>query len=216
MTTTTTSTSHQPPIKISEAVLLWPSSLIAYHATPRDFAEVVTSSGKYDFRFAKSDEGIDWLGDAVYLFPSRSHAIRWAKYGLQLWGWSRGAVVGISVNLGECLDLTQYGATDILVKSYKALNAACAAAEWSMPENTGFKDGSPMDRALDCAVLNTLNNAAKWSERNRHIKYDTILCAFTDGEPPYPGSAFRDKTHLQIAVTNHRCFSDPFLAWSST
>lgn len=205
------------------AVSIWPNEIWAYHATKTNIGDIVTSTGNYDFHLTKSEAGIDWLGNGIYLFPNLKHAIRWAEMGVEHWKWSSASIVKFSVKLGNCLDLTEYGATNSLIAGYKVLEIACALDGSPLPENTGHINGSPMDRFLDCAVLNVMRvinvsqTGSLFADDEKSAPkgspFDTIICAFTDGEPPYPGAALRDKTHLQIAVLSQSCLSSPSIVY---
>ena len=39
---------------------------------------------------------------------------------------------------------------------------------------------------------------------------DSVKGIFLEGAPPYPGSGFREKTHIQIAVCNLACIKGVF------
>ncbi len=62
-------------------------------------------------------------------------------------------------------------------------------------------------RYLDCAVIRRLHKIIKESDSP---SIDTVRGIFQEGKPAYPGSAFLEKTHMQIAVTNLDCIKAVF------
>ena len=78
-----------------------------------------------------------------------------------------------------------------------------------MPSNQRSRD---MDedyllRFLDCAVIKHLHLAL---ERENEEKIDTVRGLFMEGERLYPGSSFRKKTHIQVAVRSRKCIKGLF------
>ena len=64
-------------------------------------------------------------------------------------------------------------------------------------------------RFRDCAVIKHLHLA---SEGENVEKIDTVRGLFIEGERLYPGSSFRKKTHIQVAVRSRECIKGVFLA----
>ena len=207
-----------PSALLPGAISLWPPRIVAFHATQKNVGNIIAADGTYNIRLTKSESGSDWLGDAIYFFPNESHAIRWARKGLIQWNWPAATVVRFEIELRRCLDLTEYGSTKVLGEAHKWLRKTIETSGLSMPKNNRLHNGWPMRRWLDCSVINALNLVAKsnpTSRKNQEFKYDTVVCAFVDGKAPYPGSSFREETHIQIAVNTQECLSNPSIAWSS-
>ena len=40
--------------------------------------------------------------------------------------------------------------------------------------------------------------------------FDSVRCAFEEGEPSFPGSGILDKTHIQICIRNPICIKGYF------
>lgn len=97
----------------------------------------------------------------------------------------------------NCLDLTDLGAARELKRSHAGLVAIAAAAGYALPVNSGAKNGIPLYRRLDCAVIDHLH---AMRERFKKPGYDTVIGAFEEGSEIYPGAALREETHVQIAV----------------
>ncbi len=71
-----------------------------------------------------------------------------------------------------------------------------------MPVNKGN------NRALDCAVIKYIHQINKILGRPA---YDTIRCAFPEGEEAYPGAMITSRLHIQICVCNQDCIKGYFL-----
>jgi len=62
-------------------------------------------------------------------------------------------------------------------------------------------------RRLDCAVIKFLH-LIRQSPQAEPI--DTVRGIFTEGKPIYDGSAFLEKTHIQLAVLTPECIKAVF------
>ena len=61
--------------------------------------------------------------------------------------------------------------------------------------------GDKLLRNLDCAVINFMHSAIR--DGGIPVQpFDTVRGLFTEGGDLYPGSGFKEKTHVQIAVGN--------------
>jgi hypothetical protein len=107
------------------------------------------------------------------------------------------------IELGLCLDLTTSSGLDWVRIAYDSLVEVTRAAGLDLPLNS--KDD--LRRNLDCAVVRRLHTIL---EAQTLPLIDTVKGVFTEGEPAYPGSGFREKTHIQIAVRNARCIKGVF------
>jgi len=68
-----------------------------------------------------------------------------------------------------------------------------------MPTNSSPKNGVPLLRLLDCAVIEMLHQLRIEAKLE---SYDTVFGVFEEGDVAYPGAAFKEKTHIQISVRN--------------
>lgn len=64
-----------------------------------------------------------------------------------------------------------------------------------MPRNIGGAD--LLQRNLDCAVINYLHTTRK---EDGKPAFQTVRGVFVEGDPVFPTSGFRYKTHIQICV----------------
>lgn len=155
----------------------------------------------------KSANKYDWLGNGIYFWEnSYQRAYEWAE---QRYGKSA-AVLGAVIDLGLCLNLTDYNSTDILRQGYKMLKRRCEVLEIPLPQNRKGKSKSESDlllRDLDCAVIQQIHeyNSAMGKE-----PYDSVRGVFTEGSEIYPGAGIVEKTHIQLCIINPNCIKGYF------
>ncbi|MCH5341138.1 MAG: hypothetical protein J1E01_06710 [Acetatifactor sp.] len=99
----------------------------------------------------RSANKYDWLGNGIYFWEnSYERAYEWAK---QRYG-KKGAVLGAVIDLGLCLNLTDYNSVDILRQGYEMLRMRCEVFGIPLPQNTKGKSKTDLLlRDLDCAVI---------------------------------------------------------------
>ena len=153
-----------------------------------------------------SDNDYDWLGPGVYFWESNPQRgmefVREAslRRGSKI---SKPFVVGAIIELGSCLDLTTSSGIDQIRIAHQSSLALSKAGGWELPRNSS--DG--LRRYLDCAVIRRLHGIL---DDNGMPPIDSVKGIFLEGAPAYPGSGFREKTHVQIAVCNLACIKGVF------
>lgn len=182
------------------------SPVLAYHGCDAALAQDIIAGRK---KLWDSTNGYDWLGSGIYFWVgSYRRALAWAQYKQSIKQISSPAVVCAFVNLGNCLNLTDFGADTELYKSYVDLAAAMQMAGTTLPVNSGGSDPLvPMYRNLDCAVIDQVHN---YRQVSGLPAYDTVLGAFDEGGPAFPGAAIWKKSHIQLAVRNRDCILATF------
>lgn len=178
------------------------SPLVCYHGCDRKVAERVLAN-KSALRPSEND--YDWLGPGVYFWvDSAQRGLNWAveQSKRRGSGISDPYVIGAYVQPGLCLNLTDFGVMGELRDAHRFLVALCEQTGTPMPENTLQESGIFLKRALDCAVIKTIHQLRA---DKREPPYDTVYGVFDEGDSLYPGSGFREKTHVQIAVVNPDC-----------
>lgn len=154
-----------------------------------------------------SNKEYDWLGEGFYAWESDpERAYEWAnrRYG------SNACVIGLVVNLGNCLDLTNRSDLQIIQKAYTEFKKVYKKNGKELPKNNDIKSDKENDkllRNLDCAVINYVHR----SLRGKSQQYDTVRSPFIEGKEIYPGSSFKEKNHIQIAIRNTDCIKGVFL-----
>jgi len=176
---------------------------IGYHGCDREIGERVLA-GEIELRPSTND--YDWLGSGVYLWENDEvRAWQWAKSLQRHAKMSVGQikepfVVGVVVDLGDCLDLLQADSIRLVAEAHADLRQVTSEASRSMPRNIRIKDEIAL-RRLDCAVIQHLHRRR---EEDRLSSFDTVRAAFPEGHELYPDAGFQERTHIQVCVRNTR------------
>lgn len=143
-----------------------------------------------------SQNEYDWLGQGIYFWEH-------AQERAQRWAGERGIVIGAVIQLGQCLDLTDLHATEMLPDAFKRVQGLYKKSKRPLPTNHGkeFKN-----RKLDCLVLNHLVVSLK----KKGMEVQAIRGAFEEGESAFPGSMLKKETHIQVAVRDLACILGVF------
>lgn len=147
--------------------------------------------------FAASKNEYDWLGHGIYFWEANpKRGLEFAKEALQrARSRARPAVVGAVIDLGLCLDLTAQADIEQVRDAFEALRSAFVKEGTILPTNAD----SLLTRNLDCAVINFMHQIR---QEQGQPAIDTVRGLFVEGNPIYPNSGFREKTHSQICVCN--------------
>ncbi len=150
----------------------------------------------------------DWLGEGIYFWEQNpGRALEYAVESSQRKQFNKipiktPFVIGAIIDLGNCLNLVEANSIRILQTAYKSLEELTLTAGERMPANKGN------NRALDCAVIQYIHQSNK---KEGTEPFDTIRCAFPEGEQVYPGSAITARLHIQLCVLNPGCIKGYFL-----
>lgn len=179
------------------------SFVLGYHGCDLDVAERAIA-GEYDL--ITSDKRFDWLGPGAYFWESDpQRAAEWARAKMDRKAYTKGAVVGAVIDLRNSLDLTTREDLEVLKAAHASFIKHQVKADLPIPENKkapGRPDDERSLRFLDCAVIKHLHAMLGGSKVEA---YDTVRGMFTEGDALYPGGAFRERTHVQIAVRDPAC-----------
>ncbi|MEE3333559.1 MAG: hypothetical protein VZR54_04690 [Ruminococcus sp.] len=163
----------------------------------------------------KSNNKYDWLGSGIYFWEnSYERAYNWAleqskRDNAKI---KNPAVIGAVIDLGHCLNLTDYGSKKVLKKGYEMLKMKLSILGKQMPENRNVgKNTDLLLRDLDCAVIQEIHSIQKFlNQTEDEPLYDSVRGVFIEGGEVYPNSGFREKTHIQICVVNPNCIKGYF------
>ncbi len=180
-----------------------PNLVLGFHGCDQKvFDDVIGNKNK----LKASCNDYDWLGSGIYFWEnSYERAREWAGRHPKI---KAPAVVGAIIDLGHCLNLTDYASCELLKAGYELLKSRCESLGQPLPENKTIKGSKDvLLRLLDCAVIEQLH---LWTKDNKYPAFDSIRGVFTEGEPIFPGSALLQKTHIQISVVNPNCIKGYF------
>ena len=180
-----------------------PNLVIGFHGCSQKTYEKVILNNQ---QLKSSENSYDWLGHGIYFWEQNlQRAKEWAKrrHGKDA------AVMGAVIDLGNCLNLTDSASSEYLKTGYSVLKALCDIDGTKMPENReSLKTKDILLRDLDCAVIMQVQDI--YSGNPGVPAFDSVRGVFIEGGAPYPGSAFNDKTHIQICVCNPNCIKGYF------
>lgn len=178
-----------------------PNLVFGFHGCSRETYENVLYKHE---ELTESHNDYDWLGTGIYFWEnSYERALEWAN---RFKKDSTPSVIGAILDLGLCLNLSDYGSTEIISTAYELLEAECIIAGTNLPQNTG-KGQLKALRRLDCAVIERIH---RLNIDLNQPEYDSVRGVFFEGKPIYPGSGFLDKTHIQICIRNPNCIKGYF------
>ena len=179
---------------------------VCYHGGELSIIEGVLSGTE---SLGKSSNQNDWLGSGIYFWVgSKERAQEWAEQKHARGLLKKAAVVGALIYPSRCLSLLDFGVLDEVKDACNFLLDVFRKTGEEPPRNRCELNGILVNRQGDCAVMNSVHQLRKEAGLTA---YDTVLGAFEEGAPLFDGSAFREKTHLQIAVRNHSCILKYFL-----
>ena len=149
-----------------------------------------------------SDNPYDWLGRGIYFWePGPERARQWAG--------NDGSVIGAVIQLGRCFDLTDVNDTRLLRAAYNTVVEEYQEKGLELPKN----DGRDLKlRKLDCLVINRFMKAMEneLAGADEAFRYQTVRCAFEEGDEAFPDSMLKMETHVQIALRDPSCILGVF------
>jgi hypothetical protein len=165
--------------------------IFGYHGCDKSVADSVLLQGK---SLKASTNDYDWLGEGIYFWvDSPERARKWAVDRK----FKKPAVIGAVIYPGFCLNLTDSSIAPEIRTAFERYEAISNTAQTPLAQNSPTRHGTVLVRRLDRAVIQTLHQIRSDSG---DAPYDTVLGAFEEGEPIYPGAALKEYNHIQIAV----------------
>jgi hypothetical protein len=180
----------------------YPGLLFGFHGCRKNVYDKVIKKSR---SLEPSNNSYDWLGSGIYFWEnSYARALDWAinRYG------NDAAVIGAVIDLGYCLNLTDYQNAEYVRDGYNALKTDMMKNGIALPQNKNIKNSDDwLIRDLDCAVINRIH---AFNDSIGAKSFDSVRGIFTEGKPIYPGAGFRGKTHVQICVRTIACIKGYF------
>ena len=186
--------------------------VLGFHGCDQSILENVVTC-KQNLRNSKNK--YDWLGHGIYFWEnSPSRALEYAhllkKHPERAnFPIENPAVIGATINLGFCLDLTDYNNLALLKKAYNILVEMYKQSGFTILVNKPvIENGDLLLRELDCAVIETLHKV----RQEQDLKpFDSVKGVFWEGRELYPNAGFREKNHIQICIRNPNCIKGYFI-----
>ncbi|HEY4324466.1 MAG TPA: hypothetical protein VGN20_10785 [Mucilaginibacter sp.] len=179
--------------------------IIAYHGCDREVGLRLINGAD---ELKPSTNKWDWLGEGIYFWeedPARAihysekNALGKQKNKVRA---KTPFVVGAIIEPGNCLNLVEVESVNILTEAYDGLKQLIESSGETMPVNT------EQNRSLDCAVINYIHQV---NEEKGLPSYDSIRCAFPEGDPAFPGSKITSLVHIQVCLRNPEQIKGYFL-----
>ncbi len=182
-----------------------PFSVIGFHSCDKKVGLTVLN-GTEDLKH--STNPWDWLGHGIYFWEQNpERALEYAQENSEGTQFNKTKieipfVLGAHIELRNCLNLVENQSLKILSEAYTSLEKVMLEAGELMPQNKGN------NKALDCAVIQYIHQSNRDEGK---AMYDTIRCAFQEGEEVYPGATASQRLHIQVCVLNPDCIRGYFL-----
>ncbi len=161
-----------------------PNLIIGFHGCDSDTYEKVLYKHE---KLIASRNSYDWLGNGIYFWEnSLARAEEWAESYCNRHNDrhlsdkpKKPAVIGAVISLGHCLDLTDYGSSEILKMGYDILKYELSLIGKAMPENRNIKGNKDLLlRDLDCAVIERIH---QYNKEQNERPYDSVRGVFVEG-----------------------------------
>ena len=119
------------------------------------------------------------------------------------------SVIGAVIDLGYCLDFTDYSNLQLLREGYELLKTAIDTSGVKLTNKPVGENKDLLFRELDCAVIETLHSLR--SSDSDLKPFDSVRGVFWEGKEIYPNAGFKEKNHIQICIRNRNCIKGYFL-----
>lgn len=186
---------------------------LGYHGCDASVADKIVSTPEH---LKKSENKYDWLGSGIYFWLNSPHrALAFAQNLATNPNKTKEnkielpSVIGAVIDLGLCLDLSEYSCLLELKNAYSYLADNFKFNNKPLPQNKNLnkENDDRIIRELDCVVIQTLHVLR---EKSGLPAYDSVLGVFNEGRELFPGTQIMEKTHTQICIRNLDCIKGYF------
>ena len=189
--------------------------ILGFHGCDKKIAQDIVLQ---KIEFKSSANKYDWLGKGMYFWEN--NPLRALDFITNLYNNPQKnktkidtpAIVGAIIDLGHCLDLTDYYGIKVLKEAYEYYEDLSKVSGWKILKNSNPKalsdNSDNLWRQLDCAVINAYH---QFRADNSLPPFDSVRGVFVEGNEIYPTAGFRDKTHIQLSIINPNCIKGFFL-----
>lgn len=185
-----------------------PNLILGFHGCDHSTLQKVVVQGE---PMHASENDYDWLGHGMYFWEQNyERALSWAREQARRGAYTKPAVIGAAIDLGNCLNLMDTASIEIVKQEYDLLVAELELLGREPPQNHG-RTQDRLFRNLDCAVIEHLHERIRSSSFPDAEPYDSVRGLFIEGKPIYPTSGLYEKTHIQLCVRNPNCIKGYFI-----
>ena len=187
--------------------------ILGFHGCDKSLRDKIVSEKGVVLKPSKNN--YDWPGGGAYFWENnQKRALVFAKELKE--NPPKGkenlieepAVLGAVIDLGYCLDLIDSEYLKLLKESYDLLYETHTKYGKVIPENIRNKEGELLERHLDCAVIESIHQFNKSTEKQ---SFDSVRGVFFEGKELYNNAGFQEKNHIQIALRNPNCIKGYFI-----
>lgn len=179
--------------------------IIGYHSCDKELG-IRLINGTDDLQI--STNSWDWIGEGIYFWEDDPiRALQYAEENAAGKQKNKNPIktpfiIGAVIDLGKCLNLVEVESLTILTQAHEGLTTLMEIAEKPMPIN------NDKNRALDCAVVNFVHQS---NIDNNVTPYDSVRCAFPEGDAAFEGSFISERLHIQLCIRNSEMIKGYFL-----
>ena len=153
--------------------------VLGFHGCDEDVAKKILNKQDNLYLIHNS---YDWLGLGIYFWensPARAY-----EFALSLKNNLNKtknpiitpAIIDAVIDLGNCLDLLEYGMLQVLKTGYDIIDLALKKTGKEMPQNKHGKDTDELLlRYLDCYVINMIHDMRR---KNNDVPFDSVKGVF--------------------------------------
>ena len=178
--------------------------VLGFHGCDEITADLLLSTSKPIFKPSNND--YDWLGSGMYFWendPYRAESFIREVHTRKPKSVPNPTVIGAVLDLGYCLNLTEYHYINLLKDIYPIYLAGLKKTNAEIPinQNANGNDHDRLFRKLDRAVIEFLHSSLIEAAPPLP-SFDSVRGMFIEGDKLYEGAGFHEKTHVQIAIRN--------------